>query len=359
MRRTLVLVLLLLVAGSACGPAHHPARQPATAEPGGWTWHTTADANAGMPAVDADGVATVLNHEEVVLLDQRGAPRWEVTPGMKLYDTAPLLERDTVFVASDDGFVALDRATGATRWATDLGDRGATPARAGNNLITTTWSQRMAAVDARSGALAWALDLPGELYDQPAVSNGVAFATWDDGARAALVAVDATSGVVQWSASLAGGGVSPPTVVNDTVVVIAGDALAYGIDARTGTPRWHTVMPGPGSPEVAPVAMPGHRVAFADRDGDLKVVHVAGGIADWEVRGIGGAFRGGPVALGPDAVALPVDDGRVLVAGGGRVKEILDPAGLVPGVATSGDGHLVVATREGEPNMISALAWRA
>jgi outer membrane protein assembly factor BamB len=331
----------------------------ASAEPAGWAWHTTAGANAGMPAADPGGVASVLNHEEVVLLDQHGRRRWEVTPRVKLYDTAPLLERDQVVVASAQGLVALDRANGATRWAADLGDRGATPARAGRVLVTTTWSSRLAAVDGDTGAVAWALDLPGELYDQPAVHDGVALATWDDGAYAALVAVDATTGALRWSAPLAGGGVTPPTIAGDAVFVVAGDAFAYAIDVHTGAPRWHTEMPGPGSPEVAPVALEAGRIAFADRDGDLKVVHIADGTAAWQVRGVGAAFRGGPVALGPDTVALPVDDGRVLIARDGKVADILDPSGLVPGVATSGDGRLVVATREGEPNMLSASVWRA
>jgi outer membrane protein assembly factor BamB len=360
MRRMLVFFLFLpvLVAGTACGgPRRHPG--PAAARPAGWTWHTTADANAGMPTADAGGVTSVLDHEEVVLLDRAGRRRWEVTPGMPLYDTAPLLERGQIVVASDQGLVALVRATGATRWATDLGDRAATPARAGNVLVTTTWSGRMAAVDADTGAIAWALDLPGTLYDPPAVANGLAFATWDDGASAALIAVDAQTGALRWSTSLPGGGVSAPTIVDDAVVVIAGDAFAYAIDARDGAPRWHSVMPGPGSPEVAPVVLSGDRICLADRDGDLKVVHVTDGTQDWDMGGVGGAFRGGPVALGPDTVALPVDDGRVVVARGGQVEEILDPSGLVPGVATSGDGRLVIATREGQPSMISAVGWRA
>lgn len=359
-RRTLLFFLFLpvLLVGAACGGPRRPPA-PVAARPAGWTWHTTADANAGMPAADGAGVASVLDHEEVVLLEPDGRRRWEVTPGVKLYDTAPLLESARVVVASEQGLVALDRATGATRWATDLGDRSATPARAGGVLVTTTWSQRIAAVDGNTGAMVWALDLPGEVYDQPAVADGLAFATWDDGARAALIAVDAQTGALRWSAPLAGGGVSPPTIVDDAVVVIAGDASAYAVDARTGMPRWHTPMPGPGSPEVAPAVLQGDRIAFADRDGDLHIVHVADGTRAWDVRGVGAAFRGGPVALGPDTVALPVDDGRVLVATGGRVEEILDPSGLVPGVATSGDGRLVIATREGRPSMISALVRRA
>ncbi|MBV9255021.1 MAG: PQQ-binding-like beta-propeller repeat protein [Actinobacteria bacterium] len=351
--------LLVLALTAACGRPHHAAVAPARSKPAGWTWQTTADANAGMPAADGGGVASVLNHGEVVLLDARGHRKWEVTPGMNLNDTAPLLEHDAVFVASDDGLVALDRATGATKWATNLGDTGATPARAGHLLVTTTWSKRMAAVDADTGAVAWALDLPGQLYDPPSVVDGLALATWDDGAYAALVAVDVATGALRWSCALPGGGVGAPAIAGDTASVVAGDSMAYAVDVHAGRPRWHAEMPGPGSPEVAPVMLAGGRVALADRDGDLKVVDIAYGREAWAVRGVGVAFRGGPVALGPDTVALPVDDGRVLIAQGGKVADVLDPSGLVPGVATSGDGRLVMATREGEPNVISARAWSA
>jgi hypothetical protein len=62
--------------------------------------------------------------------------------------------------------------------------------------------------------------------------------------------------------------------------------------------------------------------------------------------------RGGPAASG-SLVALPVDDGRVLLRHGNEVT-VLDPPGRVSGVAAGPGGVVLVATREAHQNELVA-----
>jgi outer membrane protein assembly factor BamB len=358
-RSRLVILLVLCLAGAAAGCAAGPHRSsPAGGLAAAWSWNTTDHANAGMPAADEHGTATVLDHEAVVLLDEGGRRIWQVEPGPRLYDAAPLMDGDQIVVATDAGLAALDRATGTTRWLTDLGDRGSTAVAVGDRLVSTTWSRRLAAVDRASGAAAWALDLPGQVYDPPAGGGGLAIASWDDGAAAGVVAVDVATGELRWAAAVPGGGVSGAGVVGDSVIVVAGDAAAHALDLASGAPRWRAPLPGPGAPEVPPAAVGAGAVAVADRDGDLAVLDSASGEMTWSVTGVGAAERGGPLALRGDVVALPVDDGRFVVARAGRVVALVDPPGRVMGLARTAPDQLVLATRESVDNMVGAWVWR-
>jgi outer membrane protein assembly factor BamB len=365
----ILLIVVSVAVATSCSTTSRPA-PPSSLAPA-WTWATPEHRNAGMPAADARGTAVVLSNEQVVLLDAHHRAQWRVTPSVPLYDAAPLLDGDQVVVATDSGLVSLGRADGTQRWAADLGERGSTPVAAGERLLATTWSQRLAAVDRATGALAWTLDLPGPTYDAPAAASGVAMATWDGGERAGLTAVDVVTGAPRWTASLAGGGVSGPAVIErpgsnaaGTVVVVAGDGAAHGFDVSSGAERWRASLPGAGSPEVPPTAVGAADVAVADRDGDIAVLDATTGRMRWSVTGVGAAVRGGPVALadfptaGATAVALPVDDGRLLLARAGRVVQVLDPPGRVTGLARGGRSEVVLATRESPDNVVGGWVWR-
>jgi hypothetical protein len=55
-------------------------------------------------------------------------------------------------------------------------------------------------------------------------------------------------------------------------------------------------------------------------------------------------------------VALPVDDGRVLIRRGGAVT-VLDPPGRVSGVSAGPQQMLLVATREADQNELIAYRF--
>ncbi|MGI9080030.1 MAG: hypothetical protein ACR2GF_04300, partial [Acidimicrobiales bacterium] len=64
----------------------------------------------------------------------------------------------------------------------------------------------------------------------------------------------------------------------------------------------------------------------------------------------------GPPPPGPGGgYALPLEDGRLLLAGPGRPTTLADPAGRVSGVAVGPGDTLVVGVREAVDNTLTAF----
>src|SRR5207248_2323466 len=110
---------------------------------------------------------------------------------------------------------------------------------------------------------------------------------------------------------------------------------------------------GAGSPEVAPVAVLDD-VVVADRLTGVARLSATEGRVRWAMQGPGAAVRGGPVVVGRGVVALGIDAGGLLVTAGGPPR-VYETDGRVSGLARAGD-LLVVATREGDHNRLSAHA---
>jgi outer membrane protein assembly factor BamB len=344
-RRTALLVVLVLVLVSvACSPPHRVGLAAV------WRWRPPPLGSVGMPSADHTNVAFTYGHLRLVMLDGAGHPRWEAER-LGLRDVAPLLLAGRVIAATDHGMAAFDRRDGTRQWDVDLGDRANTPVPAGpNRLAVTMWDGRLLLLDVTTGAVVHTLTLPGDILGPAAAAPGVAVSSWDDGARAGVVAVDVDTGSVRWQHAVGADGVSSPAVVAGLAVVVTGDARAVAFDVTSGARRWARATPGAGSPEVPP--LPGPEVVIADRLGNLVGVRPASGAVAWRTAGRGAAVRGGPAVAGP-LVALPVDDGRVLIRRDGNVT-VLDPRGRVSGVATGPGGVLLVATREMAQNELVA-----
>lgn len=349
MRSRLLLIVVALLFGG-CSAASRGAPDVPVSAPV-WRW-TAPRGYVGMPAADSRGVVATYAKTWLVALDNGGRPQWEARDD-DLRDVAPLLLDDVVVAATENGLAAFDRADGRARWSADIGDRSNTPVLGdAGTLVTTTWDGRIVGVDVTSGARRWEHPVPDTVFGPPTAATGVAVASWSGG----TVAVDAASGKPRWRVDLPAGGTSSPAVAGDLVVVVAGDAAAHGFDIASGQRRWRVDVGAEGSEEVPPAAGPGG-VVVADRLGGLAVLAAATGKLMWRADGEGAAVRGGPAVVTREngaVVALPVDDGRVLLAGRSR-REVIDPEGRVSGVAATADGVMVVATREAATNGIEAF----
>ncbi len=361
-----VLVAVLVAAGCGHGAAHRPSGSPTPGSPGGapattWRWTAPPPSYVGMPGADDAGVAVTFGHSHVVLLDPAGQVRWTVDRP-HLRDVAPRLTGDAVLVATEDGLVAFDRATGALRWATELGERANSPAVADTVAVVSTWEGSLVGVDLATGSVAWRSALPGPALGPAAIAGNSVVVSWeaDHGAGAGVDAVETTTGAKRWSTAVAAGGVSGPGVVSGpgggaVVVVVAGDIAAHALAADSGVERWRADVGGSGSPEDAPLDAGGGAALVADRLGGMALLDVGDGATRWHVTSDGAAVRGGPAGPGPGGTfALPLEDGRLLLAGPGRPVDLVDPPGRVSGVATGPAGTLLVGVREADANDLTA-----
>jgi outer membrane protein assembly factor BamB len=203
--------------------------------------------------------------------------------------------------------------------------------------------------------------VPGTAEGPPATDGHTVVVSWEPerGTDAGLTAVDGVTGSLRWTSRLRAGGVSGPAVVAPAggeafAVVVDDDLSAKAFDLASGRSRWTLDVGSAGSPEVPPLALPGARVLVADRLAGLTLVDAAGRKV-WSTRADAAAVQGGPVGPTGRRFALPLANGRVLLAGPGMGSATVQPpGGVVNGVALARGGHLFVATARGEDNQLVA-----
>ncbi|MGI9023654.1 MAG: PQQ-binding-like beta-propeller repeat protein [Acidimicrobiales bacterium] len=357
----------LAMAGCESGGGSGPVESPAPALTTAWRWVAPPPSYVGMPGADDAGVAVTFGRSHLVLFDAAGEPRWTVDR-RGLRDVAPRLTSDSVLVATEDGLAAFDREAGGERWATEVGERANVPVLAAGRAVASTWEGSLVGFDPATGLVAWRTGLPGPALGPAAAAPGdTVVVSWeaDHGASAGVVAVDASTGRQRWSAPVPPGGVSAPGVVAPTaggpplVVVVAGDGAAHGLASESGAEQWRADLDAAGSPENAPLDAGGGAALVAHRLGGMALLDGADGSVRWQVASDGAAERGGPAGPGPRGLfALPLEDGRLLLAGPDLPTATVDPPGRVSGVAMGPGGTLVTGVREAVDNdLTTSTGW--
>jgi outer membrane protein assembly factor BamB len=111
---------------------------------------------SGFPVVAGvqDGLVIAALEDRLAALDAgSGLRRWEV-PLSGGGEHWPVLEGDTVYVASKDEVIAVDATAGTTRWRAAVDPAVGPPVRVGGRLYVATRS-RLLAMDASSGRSLW------------------------------------------------------------------------------------------------------------------------------------------------------------------------------------------------------------
>ena len=319
-----------------------------------WGW-SAARESAAMPAADGADIALTVSGGRVVMLDDQGKVRWQVDHEVR--DVAPAFAGSLLLVPTEQGLLALDRATGRQRWSAPVGDRTNTPAVDGGRAVVTTWEGTLAAIDLADGKVAWRLKLAGNALGPAAAARGTAVATFDTGRAAGAVAVDLATGRQRWSAPLTADGVSAPAIGDGVVVVVAADVAAHGLSLESGAERWRTPLDGSGSPEMAPLPQPDGSVLVAHRLGGMALLDGGDGRVRWDSPRVGAAVRGGPAGPGPNGwFATTLHDGRIVLAGPDHQPDVRTPPSLTSGVAAGPGGVLLVAMAQGKENGLDALS---
>ena len=110
----------------------------------------------GFPVVAGvrNGLVLAVIEDQLAALDAgSGDRRWEV-PVRGGGEHWPVLEADTVYVASADDVIAVDATSGTTRWRVPVEPAAGPPVPAGGRLYVAT-RNRLLALDASSGRPLW------------------------------------------------------------------------------------------------------------------------------------------------------------------------------------------------------------
>jgi outer membrane protein assembly factor BamB len=229
------------------------------------TWFRDLCCGSGPPLV-ADGMVYIGAEASpggpgvVVALDAAtGVTRWTSATGSERSPSGLAMADSRVFALPDGGagspMAALDAATGRRLWTTELtpGDSRsfyAAPNVSGGVVFVTAGDTRMRALDAATGRLRWRafVTRTGGATGPAAIAGGLAYMLGDDGV---LLAKDVDNGVNRWKAFPGRDGgrgrlLGAPSVRGGRVFLTTegGSVLAYRaagcLPALTCEPLWVT-----------------------------------------------------------------------------------------------------------------------
>jgi outer membrane protein assembly factor BamB len=263
-------------------------------------------------------------------------PRWTATPsGIGALSTAPIVTKDTIYLQGGTGeIVAIDRATGHTRWTRatgfNIGPFGA--AIANGRVFGDDGSSGVIALDAKTGAVDWRTRITTTktlgVDIQPTVFAGLVLASsvpvsaggiYAGGDVGRLVALDAATGKIRWHFDTVKGG----TALWGNPGVNSGGGAWYppAIDVRRRAVYFGTANPAP---------FPGTS-AYPN-----------------------GTSRPGPNLYTDSLVALNVDTGKLLWYHQVTAHDLFDRDQVHAMLASMGNGDQVVISA-GKSGVVVAL----
>lgn len=254
-----------------------------------WSHDLISDPTALL--VDGEDAFVVGPYQVTNLDPKAGTERWKT----EVKDAEPFIaaDRTTVVVAAVDGFEALDRDSGASRWRVDVDspfDRGRTVglvhAGGGEVAVVAAKLGGVVGINGATGEVLWSVHVDGEPRGRWAVDDrsGTAALETTDGEHVTLRVFDAGSGQVRWSAVL-GRDTGVPVYVGDLLVLGTGRTDEGSVHAYTvadGTQAWKTRMTASFEESMAP-AVVGRSVVFVDKIGGIASLIATTGKVTWSM----------------------------------------------------------------------------
>ncbi len=195
----------------------------------------------------------------------------------------------------------------------------------------------------------WSVSVGGAIRSQPAVSDGVAYFTADDGA---LYAVDMETGDEVWRHDAADGMSSSPAVAGGLVLAVTNGGRVLAVDVASGEQRW--TVEADAAPESMPAVV--EDTLFVGTDaGTAVALDVASGETSWTYDAGAPVVRS--VAVGGGSVYFGSQDGRIhavdVASGEGRWTQPSLSAAI--GTPTVGGDLLYVVILEAPHSLVVAL----
>ena len=242
------------------------------------------------PVLDGDRVFVHFGAEGTAALTTAGQVIWKAQfPYSSQHGSggSPIVFGDLVVVSADGPdaayLVALDKATGKTRWRTwkrrpwDQAYSTPLPIKVGErDEIVSVGANHAAAYDPATGKEIWGVDYPEGFSNvpRPVFGAGLLFITTGF-QQPVLLAVrpdgtgDVTKTHVAWALPRGAPLTPSPLLVGDELYILNDVGIAICLNAKTGTPIWVQRLSGPHS--ASPVFADG-RIYFLSEDGESTVI---------------------------------------------------------------------------------------
>jgi len=282
----------------------------------------------GGPAVDPVSGYVIVGTRDGRLhaFDPDGVLVWTFQADAR-FDAAPRIDRDTVYVGSNDGrLYALEIGSGKMRWKYEAQEEvGTTPTVTGDLVLVMTLQDTLLAVDAKTGAWKWhhrreqreGFTLRGAA--PVLVVDDLAIGAYSDGTVAVL---DVASGTVRWERKIAPAGdfmdVDSLRTASGRLYAAAYSGAVYALDVRSGQQQWELK-----TPTATRLAL-GPGVLVAVTTTQILGISPGDGKARWTIP-LEGDATADPVIVGSRAA---VPNGKALVwvdTASGRVLRRFNP----------------------------------
>lgn len=185
---------------------------------GNENWSFEADGPWIASPLVVDGTIFAPNGDQnLYALDMNGNLLWKFTAERALW-SQPVGNGNTVYQASMDHFLyAIDMATGAEKWATDLGGAViySTTLSEDGVIYLSTLARSVLAINSENGNILWQRKFDESLWSQPALHEGTLFIGDLSGKVFALSTEDGTD---IWTQTLTDPVTGKPTVTTDSVI---------------------------------------------------------------------------------------------------------------------------------------------
>jgi len=240
----------------------------------------------------------------LALILKSGSPAWSVRTGGV---TAPLaLTADLLVAATDAGeVVALDAASGATRWRRRLGrSTRAAPVPTADGIAVATIGDSLYLLDPATGTVRARVATPGTVLGAPATDGRRLFLATTAGR---LVALSLPALTVDWDRPADDAVYGAPALVGDTLYAVSASGTLWRVAVDSSGAGRSTALGVPTTAGPTPIA---GGVLVGGVSGEVLFVDTAGDSVRWRTR------RRGPIAEPP----LVRDRQLIVIAGDGTVE---------------------------------------
>ena len=300
------LVVFLLALSIGCD---HSVTPPVSRER--LAWYVAGHAGSGIPTSDSTTAYFSTSEHFIVAVDKAtGEVRWTARPNPEGTNVPPLalVRAGDCLLVNDRDAWCLDAATGSVKWRfpSPIGFRSGyrIPAVADGVVFTGSTSGHVFAIDLATGALRWQTQLGTEtsVYS-PVVRHGTVYVAFNRLPlppaliTGGLAALDAATGAVRWTRDLpitlpqVGSPTQEAVVAGPVIAATTTDGYVYAYDTADGSPAWRGE---PASPSAGgPPSVQDHRVLGSNHSrvfvgstaqGSVTALDAATGAVVWTAR---------------------------------------------------------------------------